>query len=273
ELPKEDFEDLQSELNALLAGAATAEADRRTLNEFTELLRVHFCDAREVRPSMRDAIQLITSQKAKGSEWQAVIVPFFARELNFPPPRYPRLLRDRRSEKLTLLLDNGEATKEIKEMLDLEQRQEMERLLYVALTRARHTLVLATDHELFAKQKGGIHSSSQMKWLRADEGEANRSVMENIATEAVPCEKTMAYQKKAIQEKNAKIDKQSLPESVDGKAAARNASAFVQTLNPSRLAPEKILETANWSENLKAPATSSPALRYGVWWHDLMQQI
>jgi ATP-dependent exoDNAse (exonuclease V) beta subunit len=272
-LPEEDFEDLQSELDALLAAAATAEADRKTLSEFAESLRTHFYDAREVRPSTRDAIQLITSQKAKGSEWQAVIIPFFAREVRFPSPPYPRLIHDRKTEKLTLLLDTGEVTKEIQEMLDLEERQEMERLLYVALTRARHTLVLADDHELFAKKSGGVHSSSQMKWLRVDETGTNRVVRENISTEAVACEKTTAHQKKAAQAKSAKIDNQSLPEGVNREAAARNASVFVQTLNPSRLAPERIVETANWSENLKAPATSSPALRYGVWWHELMQQI
>jgi ATP-dependent exoDNAse (exonuclease V) beta subunit len=272
-LPAEDFEDLKSELDALLAAAAAAESEQKTLSEFAESLRRHFYDPREVRPSTHDAIQLITSQKAKGSEWQAVIVPFFARKVGLPSPRYPRLIHDGRSETPILLLDRGEVTRDIEDMLDLEQRQEMERLLYVALTRARHTLVLAADPELFAKKNGGIHSSSQMKWFRADETGRNRAVLENISTEAVACGKTAAHQKKAAQAKSAKIDSQSLPESVDAKAAARNASAFVQTLNPSRLAPERIVETDNWLENLKAPGTSSPALRYGVWWHDLIQQI
>ena len=108
-LPEEDFEDLNSELDALLAAAATAEAEGMTLSEFAESLRTHFYDAREVRPSTRDAIQLITSQKAKGSEWQAVIVPFLSREVRFPSPRYPRLIHDKKNEKVRLLLDKGDS--------------------------------------------------------------------------------------------------------------------------------------------------------------------
>ena len=64
-LPAEDFEDLGGELDALLALAGSSEAEGLTLTEFAELLRTHFADAREVRPSRPDSIQLITSQKAK----------------------------------------------------------------------------------------------------------------------------------------------------------------------------------------------------------------
>jgi len=94
---------------------------------------------------------LITSQKAKGSEWQAVIVPFLTRDVRSASPRYPRLLKIRENGR------NGCSSRfvgrndEIQELIERENRQEMERLLYVALTRAQHTLVLAFDNELFAK--------------------------------------------------------------------------------------------------------------------------
>lgn len=272
-LPEEDFEDLNSELDAVLAAAATAEAERMTLSEFAESLRTHFYNAREVRPSTRDAIQLITSQKAKGSEWQAVIVPFLSREVRFPSPRYPRLIHDKKNEKVTLLFDKGSVTKEIEEILVLEERQEMERLLYVALTRARHTLVLAVDHELFAKKNGEVHSSSQMKWFRADQGGTNWTTMQSISTAAIACEKTAAHDQEAAQTKRDQIDHQSLPEMVNAKAGAKNASEFVKIINPSRLPTERIVMADDWSENLKTPAAFSPALRYGIWWHEFMQQL
>lgn len=272
-LPEEDFDDLNSELDALLAAAATAEAEGMTLSEFAESLRTHFYNAREVRPSTRDAIQLITSQKAKGSEWQAVIVPFLSREVHFPSPPYPRLIHDKKNEKVRLLLDKGDVTKEIEDMLKLEERQEMERLLYVALTRARHTLVLAADHKLFAKRNGQVHSASQMRWFRADERETNWTTMLSLSTAAIACEKTAAHHQEAAQAKRDKIDHQSWPEMVDAKVGAKNASEFVQTINPSRLPAERIVEAGDWSENLKTPAAFSPALRYGVWWHEFMQQL
>jgi ATP-dependent exoDNAse (exonuclease V) beta subunit len=272
-LPEEDFDDLNSELDALMAAAATAEAEGMTLSEFAESLRTHFYDAREVRPSTRDAIQLITSQKAKGSEWQAVIVPFLSREVRFPSPPYPRLIHDKKNEKVRLLLDKGDLTKEIEDMLDLEERQEMERLLYVALTRARHTLVLAADDKLFAKKNGEVHSHSQIKWFRADERGTNWATMQSISTAAIACEKTAAHSQEAAQAKGDQIDKQSLPEIVNAKAGAKKAAEFVQTINPSRLPTERIVVVDDWSENLKTPAAFSPALRYGVWWHEFMQQL
>jgi ATP-dependent exoDNAse (exonuclease V) beta subunit len=149
----------------------------------------------------------------------------------------------------------------------------MERLLYVALTRARHTLVLAADHKLFAKKNGQVHSSSQMKWFRADERGTNWATMQRLSTAAIACGKTVAHNREAAQVMSDKIDQQSLPEIVDAKAGAKNASEFVRILNPSRLPTERMVTADDWSENLKTPAAFSPALRYGVWWHEFMQQL
>src|SRR5262249_29750696 len=75
-LPKEEFGDLTSELDDLLSNAAAAEARGVSLADFGQELRTQFHATRENHPSPHDAIQLITAHKAKGSEWQAAIVPF-----------------------------------------------------------------------------------------------------------------------------------------------------------------------------------------------------
>ncbi len=80
-LPEEEFGDLDSELDALLSAAATAEARGFSLADFGQSLRGNFHATRETHPSPREAIQLITAHKAKGSEWHAVIVPFLTREV------------------------------------------------------------------------------------------------------------------------------------------------------------------------------------------------
>src|SRR5205085_6456507 len=72
-LPREDFTDLEAEIDIVLALAAEAEAQGATLAEFAEKLRLDFLLQRDVRRSTNDGIQLITAQKAKGSEWQAII--------------------------------------------------------------------------------------------------------------------------------------------------------------------------------------------------------
>src|SRR6266496_3954816 len=81
-LPATEFGDLARELDALFAQAAEAEANGMILAGFAEQLRNDFASPRAVRFSADDnAIQLITSHKAKGSEWQVVVVPFLARDL------------------------------------------------------------------------------------------------------------------------------------------------------------------------------------------------
>ena len=90
-LPATEFGDLARELDALLAQTAEAEANGMILAEFAEHLGNDFATPRAVRFSADDnAIQLITSHKAKGSEWQAVIVPFLARDVR-PPRRVIRI--------------------------------------------------------------------------------------------------------------------------------------------------------------------------------------
>src|SRR5437870_11114283 len=162
-LPEEEFGDLDSELDALLSAAATAEARGFSLADFGQSLRGNFHATRETHPSPREAIQLITAHKAKGSEWQAVIVPFLTREVRDAPHRYPRALRDVETGEAYILFDRTDAS-EFDEKVKQIERQEMERLLYVALTPAKHTLVLAFDRQFLRNAKRQFHRSSQISW-------------------------------------------------------------------------------------------------------------
>ena len=284
-LPRADFENLDGELDALLALAGSSEAEGMTLTEFAEHLRTHFADAREIRPSRPDAIQLITSQKAKGSEWQAVIVPFLTRDVRSASPRYPRLLKIRETGETIVLLDLSDATDEIQELIERENRQEMERLLYVALTRAQHTLVLAFDNELFAKASGEIHSHSQSKWLKADKNDVNEAAFVAIATEPAVCALTTQRHQAKSRAKLDKIDIQLPGAKIDKSVAVQNASVFVRKLNPSGLPSEESAALEEIRSELAAGqvrpiggpdrqlSRTSPALQYGLWWHDFIQKV
>ncbi len=274
-LPRADFENLDGELDALLALAGSSEAEHVTLTEFAEHLRTHFADAREIRPSRPDAIQLITSQKAKGSEWQAVIVPFLTRDVRSASPRYPRLLKVRETGETIVLLDLSDATEEVQELLERENRQEMERLLYVALTRAQHTLVLAFDNELFAKASGEIHGHSQSKWLKADKNDVNEAVFARVGVEPASCDKTTEYFRLRSSGRGRDgIDIRLPAAKIDKAVAIRKASVFVRKLNPSGLPSEEsaALEEIRYAAP-DLPRSSSPALQYGLWWHQFIQQI
>src|SRR6266446_6960986 len=152
-LPATEFGDLARELDALLAQTAEAEANGMILAEFAEHLRNDFATQRAVRFSADDnAIQLITSHKAKGSEWQAVIVPFLARELRPHSPPYPHFAKSPVDGELIIAFGKQDKSKDLKDAIERAQQQELERLLYVATTRARHTLVVVLDQEIFTSE-------------------------------------------------------------------------------------------------------------------------
>src|SRR6202035_596624 len=136
------------------------------LAEFAQRLRDDFTTPRAVRSSADDdAIQLITSHNAKGSEWQAVIVPFLARDLRPPSPRYPHFVKSPVNGELIIAFGKEDKSKDLKDAIERAQQQELERLLYVATTRARHTLVVVLDQEMFSTTEGKLSKTSQLRRL------------------------------------------------------------------------------------------------------------
>ena len=275
-LPSSEFGDTSAELEQLLSAAAAAETRKSSLADFAESSKRKFHAIRETHPSTADAIQLITAHKAKGSEWDAVIVPFLAREVRLGSTNYPRIVQ---TEPAQIALDAGD-WEQFKEDAKRVQRQEMERLLYVALTRARHTLVLAMDREFFRGVRGQVHTDTQLKWLQADNGEANAETVAVVSTESQSCKETGLRQRETCAEEVR--DSLSPLRLQTGwiDIAQQNAARFIATMSPSRFSPEKEIEPVEsadaWIEvepELRPPRIENPATRYGLWWHEFVQQL
>jgi ATP-dependent helicase/nuclease subunit A len=276
-LPAEEFGNLASDLDKLLSAVAAAEARGDSLSDFARSLRTNYNAIRETNPSSANAIQLITAHKAKGSEWQAVIVPFLTRKVWGAAPRYPRLITAIERERPQIVFDYTDFA-EFEEDLKLSQRQEMERLLYVALTRAKHTLVLAFDRQFFPTSKGQITTDSQIKWLRADAGESNYEAFAALAPETCPCAETSARQQMIPRMETRENFGRRETGWID--RARQSASHFVRTISPSKFAAEEevspVRDDDAWIEvepELRPLRIDNPATRYGVWWHDFMQRI
>src|SRR6266576_2546631 len=275
-LPREEFGDSVNELEKLLGAAAAAEARQESLADFALTLRRNFDKIRETEPAQADAIQLITAHKAKGSEWDAVIVPFLAREARLGGNiRYPLVIS---GEQQFIAFDRSDRA-DLEEEMKKVQRQEMERLLYVALTRARHTLLLAFDANFF-RGKRGVHSDTQLKWLQADANEANAEIMSTLSDEATACEETAARQKERAPESVSDSLRTLRLETGWVDVARQRAASIIETVTPSQFAPEEELSetpsTEKWIEiepELRPPRIDNPATRYGVWWHDFAEQI
>src|SRR6266487_1732497 len=275
-LPREEFGNSANDLEKLLSAAAAAEARKESLADFALTLRRNLDELRETVPAEADAVQLITAHKAKGSEWDTVIVPFLAREARLGGNiRYPPVIP---GQQPFIAFDRSDRA-DLEEQMKKIQRQEMERLLYVALTRARHTLLLAFDANFFRGRRG-VHSDTQLKWLQADANEANAEIMSALSDEATACEETAARQKERAPESVSDSLRTLRLETGWVDVARQRAASIIETVTPSQFAPEEELSekqsTEKWIEiepELRPPRIDNPATRYGVWWHDFAEQI
>jgi ATP-dependent exoDNAse (exonuclease V) beta subunit len=270
-LPSDQFENLDDELETLLTLAALAEAEGKTLADFAAALRAGFSAVREAQPSARDAVQLITAHKAKGSEWQAVVIPFFAREVRGRSGSGPRLLRDPHSSRIHVTLTNNDIDETLKAAIELAQQQEMERLMYVALTRARHTLVLAHDHDFFATTNG-VPDRAQARYIRTAANELNAATFTALPATTSPCPTTAAEQIARTDERTREQGVEPLAicaGSIADDARAR-AAVFVKR-NPSALA-EEFFEDSSSARSRPKDLPNTGTL-YGTWWHEFVELL
>jgi ATP-dependent exoDNAse (exonuclease V) beta subunit len=273
-LPAEDFIGLERDLTSILALAAEEESGGATLADFAEKLRTDFLTPRDVRLSGNDGIQLITAQKAKGLEWQAVILPFLSRGIILPPPRYPCILKVPGSAEPLVALTKEDYDEEGRALNKLAVQQEMGRLLYVAATRARHTLVLAYDKELFVDSKKSIPPTAQLRHFGKNEAD----IFSRVSTSANADIETAAKARRLHDDLSA----EPVFPALDRKArqrALRVAGEFVHKFNPSGYDEELALtldgkpETAAVPLPLVRSRDDTPATLYGQWWHALFQKI
>ena len=276
-LPAEDFKDPLADLDTLLTQAAQAGATGARLADFAERLRSEMEYQRTVRLSDQDAIQLITAHKAKGLEWDAVIVPFLGRRISEPSPRYPSIFRKPGSDEVIAALHKEDREAEIKEAFKVLRRQEMERLLYVALTRSRHTLVLALDRSLFSPKTDRPPDYSQLKFLRGDKGESSVQILDALLDSPNACPDTEASWQQR------RVDTEPMPAAMSPLTqreiarARRNAAAFIRKRNPSD-GEEPVELSANKVAAGAPPIVDrglfdNPATLYGGWWHSLFQHF
>jgi len=198
------------------------------------------------------------------------------REVGGAPTRYPSLIRTPIEDGSHIIFD-GSDFDQFKDDVKKVERQKMERLLYVALTRAKHTLVLAFDRQFFLNKRRQFQANSQIRWLRAADDECNCEVVAALSTEARECIQTRDRQKSAPREQVCEnLGSRHLGWIDD---ARRCAARFVHAINPSKFVPDEVEpgeSTDVWMEvepELRPARIDSLATRYGLWWHGFMQRV
>jgi ATP-dependent exoDNAse (exonuclease V) beta subunit len=173
-------------------------------------------------------------------------------------------------------LHKEDREEEIKEATKILRRQEMERLLYVALTRARHTLVLALDRHLFSPVHDRLAADSQLKFLRGDKGESSCISLDALATHAKAYPETMNAAARTAEPSMTPAFTFTPLDSDSVRQARKRASEFIRKQNPSGYEelpeppPESGVRRAQLAPRSKA---DNAATLYGSWWHTLFQHF
>lgn len=113
-------------------------AQNPTLLDFKNQLKKLAAAAYEPENVDANALQLYTFHKAKGLEWPIVIIPFINREPYPAPATFPNLVRNQ------VVLNKAQQERSFSD-LPLEDRNNTQRLLYVALTRQRQKTIFIDD--------------------------------------------------------------------------------------------------------------------------------
>lgn len=194
-------------------------------------------------------IQLLSCHKAKGLEWDVVILPFLSRPILQAHKHFPRVQVQGGQGCLELFKGDTLLAKEA-------YVAELERLLYVASTRARQTLIYVDAENYYGPSKGGASSFAALLQLQ----DANRVAWE--ALEALP---QAALPAGACVEPPHPLAVQGVPNWL--RAQERSCKGFT-IQSPSALGLRVPQEAHLPKEDSSASAGLGP--NYGRWWHALM---
>ena len=271
-LPYEPDERVEQELDALLATIFDRAAQRLTLAELAQEMRASLGQASPIEDEIRDAVQLLTSHRAKGLEWPTVIVPFISRPIGVKSAAYPRLEVVEHGREI-LYRDSTDFAAFGKTASERRERQQLKRLLYVVCTRAEHTLLLIDDEALYAGEKRqGLGPTAEA--LHFNPGQTHRELWQHLPGALEP---DFAATPAALTPIPPALKLPKLSAAVV-KRAVKYGTDFPQRITPHTLAvhPPADAEPETWAEREEDQPTANPdhfGTRYGTWWHELVEVV
>jgi ATP-dependent exoDNAse (exonuclease V) beta subunit len=153
--------------------------------------------------------------------------------------------------------------KDLKDAIERAQQQELERLLYVATTRARHALIVVLDQEIFSNTEGKLPKTAQLRRLIRGKDSYSGEFDQHSSTieEILEPSEIVGH---ASEKNGSEIEPLT---SHELKRAAKRASEFVRKITPSALDSDVSAEVRTRSrlDNL--------ATLYGRWWHKFFQRL
>ncbi len=264
-----ELEEALQDLDEFLALIFRRSADGATLAELAQELRLGLAQVSPAEEETRDAIQLMTSHKAKGLEWETVILPYMFRAIETKSAAYPRLVYGEGGLEM-IFRDKNDYAAHARDFVTERDRQQLQRLLYVMCTRARHTLLMIDDRQLFDGQtkRGGWSSGELLGLLDGVNRVTWEALPDNLATATVEEAKPAG----PVESKWKALSKR------DVSQAIAHAALIPRRITPHALAvhasgesePEQRMER---EADHATPVAEHPGIRYGTWWHEFVQAL
>lgn len=268
QVPGVEAAGIEKVLSRLGQETAVAESQQLDLAAWARRQRESLDETLESEDRSDEAITLLTAHKSKGLGFDAVVLPFFFRKFATPNETYPCF------EKYTggtprVLFDGDDRDDSAKAVANLRRFELHERLLYVALTRVKRTLVLFDDGDWWSdlkRQTGeswaelfrveNEEASNRGEWLRLPRGLQPPPDPVEKATEPVPA---ASESKRSSKPANRfpthwrRVTPSSLQEHEE-----------INRVEPGLLIDER------FPEEVRDLYLHDPAA-YGNWWHETME--
>jgi len=277
-----ELEHADRELDDFLAVIAGRGAEGVTLAGLAEELRLGLAQVHPAEEEIQEAIQLLTSHKAKGLEWQAVIVPYVFRAIESKSPPYPRVVSGEAGREI-VCRDKADFASQARDFVTERERQQYQRLLYVMSTRAKRTLLFVDDEALYAGQikRGGWSAGELLGFFDGENRDAWRALPETAFPGGLGSRRAADDQVGSPAGVPPKVFATcSAPDlsREDVRRAVERAGNFPRRITPHALAihsreeaePEK---QAEQEEDPAMIAAGGPGILYGTWWHEFVQTI
>jgi ATP-dependent exoDNAse (exonuclease V) beta subunit len=285
-IPEMVLENAGRELDDFLAVIAGRSAEGVTLAELAIELRLGLAQVHPAEEEIRNAIQLLTSHKAKGLEWQAVVVPYVFRAIESKALPYPRVVSGEVGREI-VCRDKADFASQAQSFVTGRERQQLQRLLYVMSTRAKRTLTLVDDEALFAgKTRRAGWSAGELLGFFGGENRATwMALSETPSSDFVGSPRSTSAGLSAPSPGGRRLplicpESVSLPDlsREDVQQAVERAGTFPRRITPHALAvhtrdeaePEKQRER---EDDQPTGEAGGSGILYGTWWHEFVQTI
>ncbi len=259
--------DYESVLDQILVSASVREDEGFDIAQFAEDLELRKNNPRPDEIGDHDAIQCVSTYKAKGLEWKAVVLPLLGRCIGNKTPLYPRIVSVPDDYKNPGVQWDADSYDSIAgPLLKEEPRrnfQDLQRLFYVAMTRAVETLVVVDDLEIFGPSKKSTWSflnccSGGLELPALNLSEYDRFFSPDVS------------RKSSVKEKNFKQFEFELPSGFSINKAIEASGAPWKKERPSQHAVER--QENKYTDEGEIDAPKIWPVDYGLWWHSVMEE-